>query len=66
MTLYTIKEAAEELGISVISVRRKVRMTELPHRRIGGLIRFTPEDLAAYLEAAAVPARRGAKEAGHE
>jgi excisionase family DNA binding protein len=57
MTLYTIKEAAKELGISAISVPRKVRMAELPHRRIGSLIRFTPEDLTAYLEAAAVPAK---------
>jgi excisionase family DNA binding protein len=65
MILYTIKEAAKELGISAISVRRKVRAAELPHRRLGGLIRFTPEDLAAYLEAAAVPARKPAREAAH-
>jgi excisionase family DNA binding protein len=61
MILYTIKEAAKELGISAISVRRKVRMAELPHRRIGNLIRFTPEDLTAYLETAAVPAKPAKK-----
>jgi excisionase family DNA binding protein len=66
MILYTIKEAAREIGISAISVRRKVRATELPYRRIGTLIRFTPEDFASYLEATAVPARKPAKEAGHE
>jgi excisionase family DNA binding protein len=65
MILYTIKEAAKELGISVISVRRKVRMEELPHRRIGNFIRFTPEDLASYVEAAAVPAKP-VKKADHE
>ena len=64
MILYTIQDAARELGISPISVRRKIRAAELPHRRIGSLIRFTPEDLAAYLEAAAVPAKP-VKE-GHE
>jgi excisionase family DNA binding protein len=65
MILYTIKEAAKELGISAISVRRKVRMAELPYRRIGSLIRFTPEDLNAYIEAAAVPAKpvKGAENA---
>jgi excisionase family DNA binding protein len=64
MKLLTIREAAAELGISAVSVRRKVRAEILPHRRIGGLIRFTPEDLTAYLEAAKVPARKPAKEAG--
>ena len=62
MTLYTIKEAAKELGISAIGVRRKVRKVELPHRRIGSLYRFTPEDLAAYLQAAAVPAKKAVHE----
>ena len=62
MILYTIKEAAKELGISPISVRRKVRMAELPHRRIGSLIRFTPDDLIAYLESAAVPAKKAVHE----
>jgi excisionase family DNA binding protein len=65
MTLYTITEAGKELGISAISVRRKVRAGELPHRRIGNLIRFTPDDLTAYIEAAKVPARKSAKEADH-
>jgi excisionase family DNA binding protein len=60
MILYDVSQAAKELGISPISVRRKVRTKELPHRRIGNLIRFTPEDLAAYLEAAAVPAKKAA------
>jgi excisionase family DNA binding protein len=61
MTLYTIQEAARELGISPISVRRKVRTQELHHRRIGNLIRFTPKDLADYIEASAVPAKKAAK-----
>jgi excisionase family DNA binding protein len=62
MILYTVQQAAKELGVSPVSVRRMVRAAELPHRRIGSLIRFTPDDLAAYVAAAAVPARQGTRE----
>jgi excisionase family DNA binding protein len=58
--LYDVSQAAKELGISPISVRRKVRKAEIPYKRIGNLIRFTPKDLTDYLEAAAVPAKKGA------
>jgi excisionase family DNA binding protein len=63
MVLFTVQQAAKELGISAISVRRMVRAAELPHRRIGSLIRFTPDDLAAYVSGAAVPARKPTKDA---
>jgi excisionase family DNA binding protein len=65
MILYTVQQAAKELGVAPITVRRMVRAAELPHRRIGSLIRFTPDDLAAYVSGAAVPARKSAKEAAH-
>ena len=62
MTLYTIEQEAKELGISTIGLRRKVKKGEIPYRRIGSLYRFTPEDLTAYLEAAAVPAKKAIHE----
>jgi excisionase family DNA binding protein len=55
--LYTIKEAAAELGISPISVRRKTKLGEISHRRLGGLIRYTPQDLQDYVDRSAVPAK---------
>jgi excisionase family DNA binding protein len=65
MILFDVSQAGKELGISAISVRRKVKSGELPHRRIGNLIRFTEDDLNSYLELAKVPARIAAKEAGN-
>jgi excisionase family DNA binding protein len=66
MQLLTIKEVAEELRLAPITIRRMIRARTIPYHRLGGKYLFTPEDLAAYLEAAAVPARRRAKETGHE
>jgi excisionase family DNA binding protein len=66
MILYDVSQAAKELGISPISVRRKTKMGEIPHRRMGGLIRYTPQDLQDYIDRSAVPARTlPAKEAAH-
>jgi excisionase family DNA binding protein len=67
MILYDVSQAAKELGISPISVRRKTRLGEIPHRRMGGLIRYTPQDLQDYIDRSAVPARTlPMKEAAHE
>jgi excisionase family DNA binding protein len=62
MQLLNIEEAAEELRVSSVSIRRMVKAGTIPYRRLGTggkntRIFFTPEDLSAYLEAAAVPAR---------
>ena len=65
MQLLSIEEAAEVLRSSPITIRRMVKAGTIPYRRMGTggkntRIFFTPDDLAAYLEAAAVPARKGA------
>jgi excisionase family DNA binding protein len=66
MILYDVSQAAKELGISPINVRRKTKLGEIPHRRMGGLIRYTPQDLQDYIDRSAVPARTlSAKEAAH-
>jgi excisionase family DNA binding protein len=57
MTLYNVSQAAKELGISTISVRRRTKSGEIPHRRIGGLIRYMPGDLQSYVDQSAVPAK---------
>jgi excisionase family DNA binding protein len=65
MTLYDVFQAAKELGISPINIRRKTRLGEIPHRRLGGLIRYTPQDLQDYIDRSAVPAKP-AKKVDHE
>jgi excisionase family DNA binding protein len=48
--LVQIKEAAKVLGVSLVTVRRRVR-TGLPHIRIGGRLYFKMNELHAYIEA---------------
>jgi excisionase family DNA binding protein len=62
MQLLNIEEAAENLRVSPVTVRRMVKAGTITYRRLGTggkntRIFFTPEDLTAYLEAAAVPAK---------
>ncbi|MDR0642072.1 MAG: helix-turn-helix domain-containing protein [Treponema sp.] len=69
MQLLNIEEAAENLRTSPITIRRMVKAGTIPYRRMGTggkntRIFFTPEDLAAYLEAAAVPARTRPRQGG--
>jgi excisionase family DNA binding protein len=47
--LKTKKQAARYLGISEGSLERHMR-ADLPYVKIGNLVRFRPEDLAAYAE----------------
>ena len=64
MELLDIKQASGKLRIAPITLRRRIRAGEIPHRKLGGRIFFTIKDLETYLEAAAVPAK-SAKEARH-
>ena len=43
------RQAARHMGISLGSLERLMR-EGLPYVRIGALIRFRPEDLAAFIE----------------
>lgn len=47
--LLTVEEVAEQLGISVPTVRRFVRAGTLPHVRVGRQIRFDPAAVSAAL-----------------
>jgi len=44
------KQAARYLGISEGGIERAMRRG-LPYVKVGGLVRFRPEDLAAYVKA---------------
>jgi excisionase family DNA binding protein len=69
MNLLNIQEAAKELRISPVTIRRMVKAGKLACRRIGAVGRntrvfFTAQDISECIEAAAVPART--REAAHE
>ncbi len=48
--LYSMKQVAEELNISVKTVSRRILKGELPSMKIGGMYRMRGSDLNAYLE----------------
>ena len=47
--LFSIPQAADQLGISEKSVRRAIQRGELVAHRIGRLLRIAEEDLAAFV-----------------
>jgi excisionase family DNA binding protein len=49
--LIQMKEAASILGVSAVTVRRRVRNGSLPHIRISGRLYFKPNELHAFIEA---------------
>lgn len=44
------KRVAELMGISSITLDRLRTKGDLPYRQIGGLVRFTQEDIEAYIQ----------------
>lgn len=59
--LWTVAAAADYLNVSVSWVYRAVERGELPHMKLGGLIRFVPRDLRAHAEGLASEAAGGAR-----
>lgn len=55
--LMTVKEVAEQLGVSEKTVRREYREGKLDYCRVRGLYRFSPKAVDAY-EARRNPSRR--------
>jgi excisionase family DNA binding protein len=50
MELFTIKEVASLLKISVSSVRRLQQGRHIPFIKVGGSVRFSKIDIDGYLE----------------
>lgn len=46
--LWTVTEVAEYLGVTARTVRTWQYSHRLPHLRIGGTIRFRPDDVVAW------------------
>ena len=55
--LLDLRSAAAILDLSVCTLRRAVRAGRVPHRRVGGVIRFTEDDLAEYVESCRIGVR---------
>ena len=56
--LHTYAQAAAVLGLRKSWLEDAVQRREIPHRRIGRMVRFSDEDLQAIIAAARQPAVR--------
>ncbi len=54
----TVAEAADELGLSVYTVRSWIASRRLAHLRLGRAIRIPAAELRCVIEASTVPAER--------
>ncbi len=48
--LLTIDQLAAQLGITVRHVRRLIAERRVPYLKVGGLVRFDPAEIAAWLD----------------
>ena len=48
---YTIRDLAELLQVSGMTIRRRMDAGDLPYYKIGDAVRFRPEDVEAFLDA---------------
>ena len=48
--LFTAEEVAEALAISTSMVRQLTQYGDIPCRRIGRLVRYTPDDIEAFVQ----------------
>lgn len=48
--LLTIKQAAERLALSPLTLYAWISRRQIPHRRLGRQVRFSEDDLAAIVE----------------
>lgn len=54
--MLTVKQTAEQLGVSRSKVYQLASRRELAHYRVGGKLLFADDDVAAYLRAKRVEA----------
>lgn len=57
--MLNVPEAAAHLGITERHLRSLVYKKQIPHYHVGRLLRFSEEDLDAWLLAHRTPARNG-------
>ena len=49
--MLTVDDVRSRLNVSISTVRRLIRDRKLPAYRVGGRLRFKPEEVAAYIDA---------------
>ena len=49
--MLTVADVRSRLNVSISTVRRLIRERKLPAYRVGGSLRFKPEEVAAYIDA---------------
>lgn len=54
--LWKVCDVADYLGVSASWVYLHVQLGDLPYHRVGGLLRFFPEDVRAYARGVPLPA----------
>jgi excisionase family DNA binding protein len=60
--LLNIKQAAEELGLSEVTVRRLIHLKRISCRKIGSVYRFTNEDISQFVATVRVPPAQEAQQ----
>lgn len=58
--LLNIDELADHLGVTVRHVRRLIAERRIPFLKVGRFVRFDPDDVTDWLEAARVEQHRSA------
>lgn len=58
-SLWTVKETARYLQMSQSWVYRRTESGEIPHAKLGGVIRYLPARVREYAERLAAPAAGG-------
>jgi excisionase family DNA binding protein len=54
---FTIPEAAKQIGLSTITIRRMIYTKKISYRKIGARYFFTEADLTEFVEASRHPMR---------
>lgn len=47
--MFTVKELAQFLKVSTVTIYRLTESKKITYRKIGGQLRFTKKDIATYL-----------------
>lgn len=48
--MYTVKEVAEFLKVSPMTIYRLTETKRIKYKKVGGQLRFTKKDIAEYLD----------------
>lgn len=46
----TVENVSEHFGVSIRTVRRWLKSTDIPHRRVGGIIRFSIDEVDEWMK----------------